>query len=115
MATKEIRKRGRKLNKELNKRRKREEKEQSNQVPQNSLNTTASSTASTPPTAQPAPAQAEEEAPAIAVQEDSVPADAAFVGVVGTHRYYPASTPLDQLSGNGKVDVVYFSSEDEAK
>ncbi|SRR6266487_1620113 len=91
------------------------EEEQSFQVPQNSLNTTASSTASTPPTAQPAPAQAEEEAPAIAVQEDSVPADAAFVGVVGTHRYYPASTPLDQLSGNGKVDVVYFSSEDEAK
>src|SRR6266536_1679747 len=91
------------------------EEEQSFQVPQNSVNTTASSTASTPPTAQTAPAQAEEEAPAIAVQEDSVPADAAFVGVVGTHRYYPASTPLDQLSGNGKVDVVYFSSEDEAK
>lgn len=99
------------------------EEEQSFQVPQNGyLNTTAISTTSseeagsTPAAAQPIePVLAEEGSPAVAAQENGAPLDAALVGVVGTKRYYLVSTPLDQLSENGKTDVVYFSSEDEAK
>lgn len=47
----------------------------------------------------------------------AVPEQAAFVGIASTRRYYPASTPLDLLKtpGEGSVDVVYFSNEDEAK
>lgn len=43
--------------------------------------------------------------------------DAAFVGVNSTKQYYPVETPLDQLhTTDGEVlDVVYFSSEDEAQ
>ncbi len=102
------------------------EEEQSFQLPRNDyLNIASTATisdqgptrAATQPEAviQKGPEQAEEGVPAIAVQESSVPADAAFVGVVSTRRYYPASTPLDQLSENGKIDVVYFSTEEEAK
>jgi hypothetical protein len=67
----------------------------------------------------------EESVPAVAVAEQasktpaepSAPVDATFIGVVTTKRYYPVSTPLDQLasSENGKVDVIYFISEEEAK
>ena len=48
---------------------------------------------------------------------ESVPADAAFVGVTSTHYYYPIETSLDELSEtNSKpVDVIFFSSEQEAK
>ncbi|HEX6553379.1 MAG TPA: hypothetical protein VF026_11500 [Ktedonobacteraceae bacterium] len=38
------------------------------------------------------------------------PADAAFVGVVGTKRYYPIEVPLDD-----GLELVYFVSEDEAR
>jgi hypothetical protein len=68
---------------------------------------------------------AEDTAPAVAVatQENkvpgvqSVPSDAAFIGVVGTQRYYPVSTPLDQLGvlESGKKDVIYFTTEEEAQ
>jgi hypothetical protein len=44
-------------------------------------------------------------------------ANAAFVGVIETKRYYPLETPLDQLTTeNGEAaDVVYFTSEDDAQ
>ena len=46
----------------------------------------------------------------------AIPADAVYVGVVNTKQYYPVQTPLDQLSTTGKIlDVVYFSTEDEAR
>jgi hypothetical protein len=47
----------------------------------------------------------------------SAPSNAAFIGVVGTRRYYPVATPLEQLavSGTGKNDVVYFTNEEEAQ
>jgi hypothetical protein len=61
------------------------------------------------------PAPVEEATPAIAVQENSAPAGAAFVGIVGTRRYYPVAAQLDQLSEGSKPDIVYFTSEDEAK
>jgi len=38
------------------------------------------------------------------------PADAAFVGVVGTKRYYPIEVTLDD-----GLELVYFVSEDEAR
>jgi len=41
--------------------------------------------------------------------EVEVPVDATFVGVVSTQRYYPVNTSLDV------EDLVYFSTEDEAK
>ena len=49
--------------------------------------------------------------------ESLSPADAAFVGVSSTRQYYPVETPLDQLhtTDGEAVDVVYFSSEDEAQ
>ncbi|MBA2677678.1 MAG: hypothetical protein H0U76_04680 [Ktedonobacteraceae bacterium] len=45
------------------------------------------------------------------------PADAAFIGVSSTKQYYPVETPLDQLHAADEetVDVIYFSSEDEAQ
>ncbi len=59
--------------------------------------------------------------PAVAVAEEPVeqehPAGTRFLGVVGNKRYYPVETPLAQLprTEDGKLDVVYFTSEDEAK
>ncbi len=60
---------------------------------------------------------------AVATQENrmpaaqSAPSNAAFIGVVGTKRYYPVSTPLNQLatSESGKNDVIYFTTEEEAQ
>jgi hypothetical protein len=104
------------------------EEEQSIQVPQNgyanATPTSASSSqgtgftrAATQPEAiiQTQPVQLEETTPVIAVQENSAPAAAAFVGIVETRHYYPVATQLDQLSESNKTDVVYFISEDEAK
>ncbi len=47
----------------------------------------------------------------------SIPADAAFVGISSTKQYYPVEDPLDKLHVfSGKdVDVLYFSSEDDAR
>jgi hypothetical protein len=50
----------------------------------------------------------------------AAPANAALVGIVSTRRYYPVSTPLDQLQeqsgATGKpADLIYFSSVEEAK
>ncbi len=103
------------------------EEAQSIQVPQNGY---ANATPTTPSSSQGAgftraaaqpeaiiqtqPVQVEEATPAIAVQENSVPA-AAFVGIVETRHYYPVATQLDQLSESNKTDLVYFTSEDEAK
>ncbi len=42
-------------------------------------------------------------------QAVQVPADAAFVGVVSTKRFYPASVAPEAK------DIIYFASEDEAK
>ena len=55
--------------------------------------------------AEPAPTEAER------------PANATLIGIVNTKRYYPVETPLDQLadSQEGPLDVVYFTSEEEAK
>ena len=75
---------------------------------------------------QPTPSMlTEENVPAVAVAEQtnkmpaaqSAPSNAAFIGVVGTRRYYPVSTPLDQLavSETGKNDVIYFTTEEEAQ
>ncbi|GCE26671.1 hypothetical protein KDA_21550 [Dictyobacter alpinus] len=49
--------------------------------------------------------------------EQVTPTDASFVGLASTKQYYPVETPLDQLSEvDGKpVDVIYFSSEQEAQ
>jgi len=41
--------------------------------------------------------------------EVEIPVDATFVGVISTKRYYPVDTSLDVQ------DLVYFSTEDEAK
>ena len=40
-----------------------------------------------------------------------VSANAAFVGVVSTKRYYP----LEKAPGESAQDIIYFASEDEAK
>ncbi len=40
-----------------------------------------------------------------------VPVDAAFVGVVSTKRYYP----MEEAPGESAQDIIYFTSEDEAK
>ncbi len=71
------------------------------------------------------PTIAVENAPAIAVADEeerssaaqSIPSNAAFIGVVGTQRYYPVATPLDQLttSETEKSDVIYFITEEEAQ
>lgn len=47
----------------------------------------------------------------------SHPADARFLGVASTKRYYPVETPLDQIDAlkQEPVDVLYFASEGEAK
>ncbi len=58
---------------------------------------------------------AEVASPATEISRTTAPADAAFVGVSSTKQYYPAETPLDQLHNGEAVDVVYFSSEDEAR
>ncbi len=49
--------------------------------------------------------------------ETERPANATLIGVVSTKLYYPVETPLDQLAGaqEGPAEVVYFTSEDEAK
>ena len=67
----------------------------------------------------------EDTAPAVAVvtlenrrpAAQSIPSNAAFIGVVGTQRYYPVSTPLDQLATpeTEKNDVIYFTTEEEAQ
>jgi Skp family chaperone for outer membrane proteins len=46
-----------------------------------------------------------------------MPADAAFVGISSTKEYYPVEVPLQDLPvAHGKgIEVVYFSSEDEAR
>jgi len=110
------------------------ETEQSFSLPQNGYINTAPSTQrkapvySTPePVAQREAASTlnEETAPAVAVAKQesklpaaqSAPSNAAFVGLVSTKRYYPVSTPLDQLAApeNGKSDVIYFTTEEEAR
>lgn len=68
----------------------------------------------------------EENTPVVAVvdQEDrapvvtqAIPANAAFIGIVETRRYYPVMTPLEQLvaANAEKNDVIYFTTEEEAK
>ncbi len=49
--------------------------------------------------------------------ETERPANATLIGIVSSKLYYPIETPLDQLAGAeaGPVEVVYFTSEDEAK
>jgi flagellar basal body-associated protein FliL len=49
--------------------------------------------------------------------ETERPANTTLIGVASTKLYYPVETPLDQLTGSqeGPVEVVYFTSEDEAK
>lgn len=49
--------------------------------------------------------------------ETERPANATLIGIVSTKLYYPVETPLDQLvsSQEEPVEVVYFTSEDEAK
>lgn len=49
------------------------------------------------------------------IREVETPVDAALVGVVSTKHYYPIETPLEQLETDEKVDIIYFSSEDEAR
>ena len=72
------------------------------------------STNETPGTISPVE-NAEVASPATEISRTTAPADAAFVGVSSTKQYYPAETPLDQLHNGEAVDVVYFSSEDEAR
>lgn len=47
----------------------------------------------------------------------AVPADAAFLGIASTKRYYSIQTPLEQLAAKYDLplDVVYFSSEEDAR
>ncbi len=111
-----------------------QEAEQSFSLPQNGyLNPSTSaqgkaSIHSTPaPVIQPSTQSSltEDSTPAVAVADQekmmpaalSVPSNAAFIGVVGTRRYYPASTPPDQLAvpETGKNDVIYFTTEEEAQ
>jgi hypothetical protein len=55
--------------------------------------------------------------PEATTAKNRVPADAAFVGITSTKRYYPVETPLDQFVSNdgNPVDVIYFASTDEAR
>jgi hypothetical protein len=108
------------------------EEEQSFSLPHNGYINTANSMpgkapthTSSAPTSQASvqPAVVEESTPAIAVVEQEnkkrpvAPTSAAFVGVIGTKRYYPVATPLEALVGpdHAKNAVVYFSTEEEAK
>lgn len=47
----------------------------------------------------------------------NVPADALYIGVIRDRQYYSIETPLDQLAlpGSDMVDVVYFTSESDAR
>ncbi|HTK06944.1 MAG TPA: hypothetical protein VL485_07240 [Ktedonobacteraceae bacterium] len=47
----------------------------------------------------------------------AIPADAAFMGIASTKRYYSIQTPLDQLVSKHDLplDVIYFVSEEDAK
>lgn len=50
----------------------------------------------------------------------NVPADAAFIGVTSTKRYYPVNTPLERITDGvgtdaAPIDVIYFTSEREAR
>jgi hypothetical protein len=74
------------------------------------------------PTASPAQAAPAPVESAVAIAEPETmkverPANATLIGVVSTKLYYPVETPLDQLAGSqeGPLDVVYFTSEEEAK
>lgn len=62
-------------------------------------------------------AQQAEPIVANAATKQEHPTDAAFLGVASTKRYYPVETPLDQLEtpNDTPLDVIYFSSEEEAK
>src|ERR1019366_6867934 len=108
------------------------EEEQSFSLPHNGYINTSNSTPGKAPThpasvptsqASVQPTVVEESAPAIAVAEQenkkmpAAPTKAAFVGVVGTKRYYPVATPLEQLVGpeSAKNAVIYFTTEEEAK
>jgi hypothetical protein len=108
------------------------EEEQSFSLPHNGYINTANSTPAKAPTHTPSaptsqasvqPAVVEESVPAIAVAEQEnkkrpvAPTNAAFVGVIGTKRYYPVATPLEQLVGSDRAKnvVVYFTTEEEAK
>ena len=55
--------------------------------------------------------ETEQQAPASTTKE------AAFLGVVNTKHYYPVETPLNELhsAGDEALDVIYFTTEDEAK
>ncbi|MBV9614762.1 MAG: hypothetical protein JO011_22070 [Ktedonobacteraceae bacterium] len=93
----------------------------------NSAQRTAPIRTTTDPVIQPAvhPSLAEESASSVALVEQenrmpaaqSAPSNAAFIGVVGTRRYYPVSTPLEQLAASETEnnDVIYFSTEEEAQ
>ena len=68
--------------------------------------------------------QPEAPAPAVAVAEQAkeqtgfvIPANATFVGVVSTKRYYPIETSLDQLASarDESTHIIYFTSEEEAR
>lgn len=61
----------------------------------------------------------QEMAPVAEQTRFAIPANAAFVGVINTRRYYPIETPLDQLaaSNNGSegiTSITYFTSEEDA-
>jgi len=47
----------------------------------------------------------------------SIPADAAFIGLVSTQRYYPVSSLTEQLTAQktGKNNFVFFTTEEEAQ
>ncbi|GLV58294.1 hypothetical protein KDH_51270 [Dictyobacter sp. S3.2.2.5] len=53
----------------------------------------------------------------LATTAQAAPTDATFVGLASTKKYYPVETPLDQLgtADGTPVDVIYFSSEQEAQ
>ncbi|GCE05029.1 hypothetical protein [Dictyobacter aurantiacus] len=53
----------------------------------------------------------------LAATAQAAPSDAIFVGLASTRKYYPVETPLDQLgtADGTPVDVIYFSSEQEAQ
>ncbi len=77
--------------------------------------TTASFVNETSGTVSPVSASADKLSPT--TETSGSASDAAFVGVSSTKQYYPVETPLDQLHtiDGEAVDVIYFSSEDEAQ
>ena len=89
------------------------------------INNGASSIAAEHRSAEPRRLGVKEDAPVAAVLREqttptatqAVPVDAVLLGVISTKRYYPVETPLDQLLNPQKevVDIIYFSSEDEAR